>query len=138
LCVKVHYMHRVELVLAALAVSALVGSRAVAADSPAPAPAPVPVSVFVTGSGSIRLIVAEGTERTCDSPGNHLLYNGRAKAGDEVKLVAPGGAASICVDHTYGTFRDSQWAGGVFWSAGDFGSGAPHARLVIRVSTDAP
>jgi hypothetical protein len=108
-------------------------------DAPAQehAPAPVAVSVEVKGRGQIRLIVSEGTARPCESADNHLLFSGHARVGDEIKLTTSEG--SLCVDHTYGTFRESQWAGAAIWSAGDYGSHPePHAVLHIPVSTDNP
>src|SRR5271155_2783083 len=96
-------------------------SFGVLATARAPADGTVPVSVSAVGHGEIRLIVAEGTARPCESADNHVLFNGHASVGDEVKLTSAIG--SVCVDHTYGAFRESQWAGGTIWSSGDFG---PH------------
>jgi hypothetical protein len=109
-------------------------AHSVAAES---APTTIPVSVNVVGTGRIRLMVAEGSGRPCESSENHVLFSGHAKAGDEVKLTVVTAIGGVCVDHTYGEFRESQWAGGVTWWAGDF----PHpagARLSIPVSTDTP
>jgi hypothetical protein len=108
-------------------------------DAPADdgAPVPVAVSVEIKGRGQVRLVVAEGTGRPCESSDNHLLFSGHASAGDEIKLQTTAG--SICVDHTYGTFRETQWAGAAIWSAGDYGAHPDaHAVLHIPVSTDDP
>jgi hypothetical protein len=101
-------------------------------------PTTIPVSITVVGKGQIRLIVAEGSGRPCESSDNHVLFNGHARAGDEVKLTVVAAIGAVCVDHTYGEFRESQWAGGVTWWAGDFGPQPSGAALSIRVSTDIP
>jgi hypothetical protein len=101
-------------------------------------PTTIPVSVTVVGTGQIRLIVAEGLGRPCESSDNHVLFNGHARAGDDVKLTVIAAIGAVCVDHTYGEFRESQWAGGVTWWAGDFGPHPGSAALSIRVSTDRP
>ena len=106
-----------------------------APDSSADALAKTSVTVSVVGEGSIRLIVADGTARPCEDSDNRLLYNDHADAGQEIKLTSLSG--SVCVDHTYGSFRDSQWAGASIWS----GSGAGYSgvrALVGSVSTDEP
>jgi hypothetical protein len=102
------------------------------------APTTIPVSVTVVGTGQIRLIVAEGSGRPCESSDNHVLFNGHAKAGDEVKLTVVAAIGAVCVDHTYGEFRESQWAGGVTWWSGDFGPHPSRGGLSIQVSTDTP
>jgi len=79
-----------------------------------------------------------GDWRPCESSENHVLFNGHARAGDEVKVTVVAAIGAVCVDHTYGEFRESQWAGGVTWSAGDFGPHPSGAVLSIRVSTDGP
>jgi hypothetical protein len=95
------------------------------------------VSVEIRGHGEIRVIVSEGTARPCESSDNHLLFRGHAAAGDAIQLTTRVG--SVCVDHTYGTFRESQWAGGSIWSAGDYGPHpGPQAVLHIPVPTDSP
>jgi hypothetical protein len=97
------------------------------------------VVVDVVGHGEIVLLVADGSTRPCDASNNRVLFSGHAKAGDQIKLVSTTGA--VCVDHTYGTFRQSQWAGPSIWSAGGrskFGSAPSHTALEGTVSTDAP
>jgi hypothetical protein len=111
-----------------------VGSFA-ARDSSAETTPKTPVSVTVIGKGSIRLVVADGTARPCEVSDNHVLFDGHAKAGEEIKLASATG--SVCVDHTYGAFRESQWAGASIWS----GSGAGFSgvrTLNGSVSTDEP
>jgi hypothetical protein len=95
--------------------------------------------VNVLGHGEILVLVADGSTRPCDSSDNRVLFKGHAKAGDQIKLVSTTGA--VCVDHTYGTFRESQWAGPSIWSAGGrsrFGAAPSRTGIVGSVSTDAP
>jgi hypothetical protein len=114
---------------------ALLGIGSIAYDAPADTTPPTPVSVTVVGHGQIRLTVADGTSRPCDASSNHMLFDGHAKAGDEIKLASASG--SVCVDHTYGTMRESQWAGASIWSGSGFG--LPSGRsLKGSVSTDEP
>jgi len=96
----------------------------------------VPVTVGVVGKGVIRLLVADGASRPCDAAGNHVLFNGRAKAGDEMKFTSTTG--SVCVDHTYGSLRESQWAGGSIWSGRVTYPGGPEPSIRGTVSTDEP
>ncbi|MGD0525949.1 MAG: hypothetical protein ABSE49_12440 [Polyangiaceae bacterium] len=86
--------------------------------TPAETVTPTPVTVKIVGKGKIRLVVADGSSRPCDASDNHVLFDGHAHAGDEIKVAAATG--SVCVDHTYGSLRESQWAGASIWS----GSGA--------------
>jgi hypothetical protein len=120
---------------AALAIASLVAAATVAQT----APKSCPIVVDVVGHGEILVIVADGTTRPCDASNNRVLFNGRAKAGDQIKAVSTTGA--VCVDHTYGTFRQSQWAGPAIWSAGGrsrFGSAPSPKQIEGTVSTDAP
>lgn len=103
-------------------------------DAPADENPTTPVSATVVGHGSIRLVVADGSSRPCDASSNHMLFNAKATAGDVIKLTSNTG--SVCVDHTYGAFRDSQWAGATIWS----GARAWGSARAIKgtVSTDEP
>jgi hypothetical protein len=113
----------VLLTLALVAVSAR-------ADDPSTA-----VVVSVVGTGHIRLVVADGVSKPCDSSNNKLLLSKEVNAGDEIHLAAASG--SVCVDHTYGAFRDSQWAGASVWSGARF---VPSESTTLRgtVSTNTP
>jgi hypothetical protein len=128
-------MRRVSWPLAVVLTSGLVlGARPVAAEDALK----IPVSVMVVGSGSIRLRVAEGASRPCESSENHMLFDGRAKAGDEIRVTSSAAVGSVCVDHTYGAFRETQWSGPVIYSAGDFGPQPSSAVLSVRISTESP
>jgi len=96
----------------------------------------VPVTVGIVGKGVIRLLVADGASRPCDAAGNRVLFNGRVKAGDEMKFTSTTG--SVCVDHTYGSLRESQWAGGSIWSGRVTYPGGPEPSIRGTVSTDEP
>jgi hypothetical protein len=103
------------------------------------APKPSPVVVSVVGHGEILVLVSDGSTKPCDSSDDHLLFKGPVKAGEHVNAVSATGA--VCVDHTYGEFRQSQWAGPSIWFAGGvspFALPAPHAELEGTVSTDEP
>jgi hypothetical protein len=106
-----------------------------APDSPADSITSTSVTVNVVGKGKIRLLVADGSSRPCDASGNHILFSGHAKAGDEIKVAAATG--SVCVDHTYGSLRESQWAGANIWSGSNAGWTGARA-LNGAVSTDEP
>jgi hypothetical protein len=125
-------MRLTRLAVAAGLILGSLATRDVAADG---STATVPVSVAVVGEGRIRLMVADGTSRPCDSSDDRMLFFGYAKPGDEIKLASATG--SVCVDHTYGSLRESQWAGASIWSGGRFGV-APNSPLNGTVSTDRP
>jgi hypothetical protein len=118
-------------VIATVVVAGLLATR----DVPADPTVTIPVSIAVVGEGRIRLMVADGASRPCDSSDNHMLFVGHAKSGDAIKLTSVTG--SVCVDHTYGALRESQWAGASIWSGGRFGV-AQNSPLAGTVSTDTP
>src|ERR1700722_15402380 len=122
-----------------LCFAACLASASLAAPSaPADAPRMTPVAVSVVGKGHIRLMVSDGTTRPCDSSDNHMLFNERVDAGAEIKLKSATG--SVCVDHTYGSLRESQWAGASIWSGSNIGGYGGRASDVLAgsVSTGAP
>jgi hypothetical protein len=108
---------------------------AFAPDAPADSVPATPVTVDVVGKGKIRLIVADGSSRPCDASGNRVLFSGYARAGDTIKVAAATG--SVCVDHTYGALRESQWAGANIWSGSNAGWTGARA-LSGTVSTSEP
>jgi hypothetical protein len=97
---------------------------------------PIPVTISIVGEGEIMLLVADGNIRPCDSSDNHLLFKEHVKAGDEIKLASLTGA--VCVDHTYGAFRESQWAGASVWGGHGARFGTSSSQLQGAVSTDVP
>jgi hypothetical protein len=94
-----------------------------------------PVAVTVVGTGEIRLMIADGASRPCDASTNQMLFNGHEKAGAEVAVTSMTG--SVCVDHTYGEMRESQWAGASIWS-GTTWPGPKEPAIRGKVSTDEP
>jgi hypothetical protein len=113
----------------------LLATCSLAHEAPAETTPPTRVTVTVTGHGQIRLIVADGATRPCDASGNRILFDRHATAGDEIGLAAATG--SVCVDHTYGSLRESQWAGASIWSGS--GAGWTGVRSISgSVSTDEP
>jgi hypothetical protein len=122
--------------LLALCAAALAATSLAARDVPAETPS-CAVIVKVLGHGTIRLLVGDGASRPCDGSGNKVLFSSHAKAGDVIKLASSAG--SVCVDHTYGSLRESQWAGGSIWSgARGFGPRPEETVLSGSVSTDEP
>jgi hypothetical protein len=120
-----------EILALTLALAAVIVPRLVAAEPPPK----TSVTIEVVGHGTLRLVVADGAQRPCESSDNHILFNGHASADEKIELVSMTG--SVCVDHTYGAFRESQWAGAQIWS----GSGAGWSGirdLRGAVSTDEP
>ncbi len=103
--------------------------------APAEPDEPIPVSVTVTGTGRIRIMIADGASRPCDASGNKMLLNEHVDAGTEINLKSLAG--SICVDHTYGDMRESEWAGASIWS-GITWPGSPASGIRGKVSTDEP
>jgi hypothetical protein len=118
-----------------LAIALTTLGLSLAPDSPADFVTPTSVTVNVVGKGKIRLVVADGSSRPCDASGNHVLFSGHVKAGDEIKVAAATG--SVCVDHTYGSLRESQWAGANIWSGSNAGWTGARA-LSGAVSTEEP
>jgi hypothetical protein len=94
-----------------------------------------PVTVSVVGTGEIRIMIADGASRPCDASGNKMLLNEHVKAGAEINLTSSTG--SVCVDHTFGEMRESDWAGASIWSGGAW-PGVPVAAIRGKVSTDEP
>jgi hypothetical protein len=126
-------MRRTALWLPFLLTAMVVPMRNAPADPDEPEP--TPVSISVAGTGEIRIMVADGASRPCDASGNKMLLSEHVKAGTEIKLSSKSG--SICVDHTYGEMRESEWAGASIWS-GVAWPGAPVSAIRGTVSTDEP
>lgn len=119
---------------AMLVVGILVG---VALPADLPAAEPVPLVIEAIGTGAVRVRLAEGTTAPCDSSLNRRVFDGWVAAN--APLTATVGSSCVCVEHTWGGFRESQW------SPGRIVCNRPRTRLraadpVIRVrfSTDAP
>jgi hypothetical protein len=124
-------MRRTPLLLLLLAAAIVLPVR----SAPADPDDPTPVKITVLGTGEIRILVADGASRPCDASSNKVLLSEHVKAGDEIALTSLTG--SICVDHTYGEMRESQWAGPEIWS-GITWPGAPASAIRGKVSTDEP
>jgi hypothetical protein len=108
----------------------------IARGAPADTSPPTPVTVAIVGRGEIRLVVSDGSSRPCDASDNRMLFNSRVRARDQIKLSATTG--SVCVDHTYGALRNSQWAGASIWSGSSAWPGAHDPSIHGAVSTDEP
>jgi hypothetical protein len=126
---------RTSLFAAAIVVPTVVTLAALAQTAPKPSP----VLVSVVGHGEILVLVSDGATKPCDSSDDHLLFKGPVKAGEHIHAVSTTGA--VCVDHTYGEFRQSQWAGPAIWTGGGrspFGPAPSHVELEGTVSTEEP
>jgi hypothetical protein len=108
---------------------------ALSPDAPADYTPPTPVTVSVVGKGTIRLLVADGSSRPCDASDNRVLFSGHAEAGVAIHVASTRG--SVCVDHTYGAMRESQWSGASIWSGSNAGWTGVRS-LAGSVSTDEP
>jgi hypothetical protein len=104
-------------------------------NAPADPEEPTPVTITVAGTGEIRILVADGASQPCDASGNKMLLSEHVKAGADIHLKSFTG--SVCVDHTYGQMRESEWAGAAIW-AGVSWPGAPASAIRGTVSTDEP
>jgi hypothetical protein len=124
-------MRRIARLLPLLAAAIVLPVRSATAEPDEP----TPVKISVIGTGEIRILVADGASRPCDASGNKVLLSEHVKAGDEIELTSFTG--SICVDHTYGEMRESEWAGPEIWS-GVTWPGAPASAIRGNVSTDEP
>ena len=71
---------------------------------------PFPMSLSVVGRGAIHVRVAEGRVAPCTSMSNRPLLDEWLRAGTSLSLSI--NDACVCVEHTYGTFRDTQWSPG--------------------------
>jgi hypothetical protein len=118
-----------------LVVTLVVLGIAIAPDSPADATPPTAVTIEVEGKGTIRLLVGDGSSRPCDASDDRVLFSGHAKAGEAIKVASATG--SVCVDHTYGSLRESQWAGANIWSGSNAGWTGTRTLHGV-VSTDEP
>jgi hypothetical protein len=122
-----------KLLFGASLVTGCLVTPAAPAETP---PKPVPVIVNVVDHGELLVLLTDGSTQPCDSADNHPLFKGPAKAGDQVKAISTTG--SVCVDHTYGAFRQSQWAGPAIWTAARTwpGSKPTPPKIEGTVSTD--
>jgi hypothetical protein len=70
----------------------------------------VPVHVTVHGQGTIRVRIADGAIAPCDS--GRRLFDGQMAAGQSLVLTSATGV--VCVEHTYGAFRKTNWTPSMF------------------------
>jgi hypothetical protein len=99
---------------------------------------PLPVTVRVVGQGAIRMRVAEGHAAPCDASSNQMRFDGWIDAGSSAVFVAD--SDCVCVEHTYGAFREAQWSiarvacRAIPWRS----HRRPDNAITIEVSTDTP
>jgi hypothetical protein len=102
-----------------------------------PAAEPTPAMVEAFGSGRVRLRLAEGTNVPCDSSTNRPVLDGWIEAGTPLMLFV--GSSCICVEHTWGTFRKSDWAPGqIVCNRARTRTHRADRTIRVRFSTDAP
>ncbi|MBI2395191.1 MAG: hypothetical protein HYV09_36815 [Deltaproteobacteria bacterium] len=90
----------------ALAVLALVAP--VAPSAHAQQAKTAPVTIEVVGAEPVRVRVAVGTTRPCDSDANKPLFNGVVKPGAAVSI--PSDAICVCWEQTYAPFTTTGWS----------------------------
>ena len=90
-----------------------------------------PVVVHSVGPKHIRLRIAIGAGLPCSSSINRILYEGPIEPEETVLLRAP--VVPICVEHTYGTFPETQWAPAQHFPAGCRYRGPCNLPSVVRV-----
>lgn len=115
----------------------LVGVALLGWPTAGPAAERTPVLVHATGSGRVRLRLAEGTTTPCEASTNRRVFNGWIDAGATLELSVA--ASCICVEHTWGTFRKSDWAPGqIVCSRPRTRTHRADRTIRVSFSTDAP
>jgi hypothetical protein len=72
----------------------------------------VPVIVTMLGPGTVRVRVAEGTSRPCDSGDDRIIVEGKYAPGTVIRTATT--FTCVCVQQTYESFPDIDWSlGGV-------------------------
>jgi hypothetical protein len=73
----------------------------------ATAGSPTPIEITMLGPDPVRIRIALGLTFPCDSGDNHLLLEGKFKAGDIARAQTPD--ACVCLQQTYAPFSDIDW-----------------------------
>ena len=74
---------------------------------PAEAGAPVAVYVHSPARSSVRLRVADGRSRDCDSSWNRPRFDGQIRANETLRI--PIGGRCVCLSNTSTGFPESDW-----------------------------
>ena len=72
--------------------------------------------VYSVGPQPIRLVIAIGNSLPCRSSSNETLFEGSIESGQAVLTETR--QVPICVEHTYGSFPDTDWSQGVWLPPG--------------------
>lgn len=80
---------------------ALVGSRGHAGDA-------TPVEVTMTGASRVRVQIADGRTRPCDSGDNVMLFDGWLAAGETFRGASQ--SECICLRSTTAAFKQTGWS----------------------------
>jgi hypothetical protein len=73
----------------------------------AEAGAPVAVYVHSPARATVRLRVADGRTRDCDSSWNHPRFDGQIRPNETLRI--PIGGRCVCLSSTSTSFPDSDW-----------------------------
>jgi hypothetical protein len=68
---------------------------------------PVPVIVMANTPSAVRVRIAAGTVRPCQSGANRMLFDGQVSPQHPLGLWSP--EACVCEEHTSPAFPDSEW-----------------------------
>lgn len=82
---------------------------AIVGDARAQTATPMLVRVF--GEGTVRVRISEWRGRfdECDDHRDRFIFDGRMTAGEVTWMSSP--TSCVCMQHTWGGFRDIQWSG---------------------------
>ncbi len=69
--------------------------------------APVPVTVVTNTQSAVRVRIAAGMVRPCQSSADRMLFDGQVAPQHPLGLWSP--EACVCEEHTSSAFPDSEW-----------------------------
>jgi hypothetical protein len=99
---------------------------------------PFPLVLTVVGRGAIHVRVAEGRVAPCDSFSDRPVLDQWLRAGTSQTFSI--NDACVCVDHTWGSFREREWSPGRVICGASPSRRSPLPNPVERlvISTDQP
>ena len=117
-------------------------SACVAVSTDTHADTRTPAYVWVVGKGTVRVRVADTPAMQCgecSDSWNQTLFDGRMKAGQAMWLWST--HLCVCVQHTYGSFREAEWSPSVVLCPIDsrpYGGQSYEGFIRVEVPTDRP